>query len=379
VTAEFANQTENSALKNAIVEKIGRDGPMSFHDFMETVLYHPTLGYYSGDRVQIGREGDYLTSPEVSPLFGAMVGRQLLEMWELMGRPATFDAVEAGAGNGTLARDILGWARRTAPDFAKAVRYAVIEVSQSLVRRQTQSLEAEGLAGEVRWLREPPSGVRGCVFANELLDAMPVHRVRVRDGRLSEIHVTWDGERFGETEMAADGRLAEYFERLSLLPGDESLAEVNSGAPLWTNSAATGIERGFLLLFDYGYEAEELYAPWRKDGTLMCFYRHNPSTDPYTRIGRQDMTSHVDFTTIRRTGEEAGLTTLGLLSQSEFLANLGIGDALATPDGGEIEEYFARRRAVMELLDPGGLGRIKALVQGRGVDGALLRGLAGGV
>jgi SAM-dependent MidA family methyltransferase len=138
-----------------------------------------------------------------------------------------------------------------------------------------------------------------------------------------------------------------------------------------------GGERGFIMTFDYGYAAEEMYAPWRTDGTLLCFYRQNPSNDPYVRIGRQDMTSHVDFTTVMREGEEAGMTTLGLTSQSEFLERLGIMEALAPPAAGEtdMEEYVARRRAVMELLDPGGLGRIRVLVQEKGLGEVALSGL----
>jgi SAM-dependent MidA family methyltransferase len=145
-------------------------------------------------------------------------------------------------------------------------------------------------------------------------------------------------------------------------------------------AAARALEHGFVMTFDYGYAAQELYAPWRTDGTLLCFYRHNPSSDPYTRVGREDMTSHVDFTTLQAVGEESGLRTLGLVSQSEFLSRLGIMEALQPPGEGEtdIEEYVARRRAMMELLDPGGLGRIRVLVQVKALDDVPLTGLGEG-
>ncbi|HVP05493.1 MAG TPA: SAM-dependent methyltransferase, partial [Dehalococcoidia bacterium] len=168
---------------------------------------------------------------------------------------------------------------------------------------------------------------------------------------------------------------AAYFDALGVRPGEGCRAEVNLDALAWVQEAARSLEHGFLLTIDYGYEADELYAPWRTGGTLLCFYRHNPGTDPYSRIGRQDMTSHIDLTSVRRTGEEAGLTTLGLVSQSQFLANLGIGEAMQPPEGGALEEYFARRRAVTELLDPAGLGRIRVLVQAKGAGAAHLAGL----
>jgi SAM-dependent MidA family methyltransferase len=195
------------------------------------------------------------------------------------------------------------------------------------------------------------------------------------------VYVTRDGQRFGdEPDVPSTPDIAGYFERLGLLPGEGCQAEVNVAAPDWMHRAASALQRGFLLTFDYGYEAEELYAPWRGHGTLLCFYKHNPSDNPYVRVGRQDMTAHVDFTSVRRAGEEAGLTTLGLVSQSEFLMNLGLPDALPAIGEGEtdLEDYYIRRRAVVELVDPAGLGRIKVLVQARGVGEPALTGLRGG-
>jgi SAM-dependent MidA family methyltransferase len=143
--------------------------------------------------------------------------------------------------------------------------------------------------------------------------------------------------------------------------------------------AGHALRRGFVLAFDYGFEARDLYAPWRTDGTLLCFYRHNPSVDPYARLGRQDITSHVDFTTLRQAADEVGLQTLALVSQSEFLTNLGIGEALAPPGEGDVnlEEFYARRRAVSELVDPTALGRIRVLVMTKGVERPRLTGLKG--
>ena len=375
---EFEAATENLALKEAIVERIQREGGISFRDFMTMALYEPRLGYYCSNRPVIGRDGDYLTSPEVSPIFGAMAGRQLQQMWEAMGSPPRFDIVEAGAGNGTLCRDVLSWMRRAAPAILEATRYTIVEPLQALETRQRRAIELDRLEDRVRWQGELPSGIEGCIVTNELLDSLPVHRVATEDGRLREVFVTWDGARFGE-ELRDPSKLEieTYFERVGLLPSEGCTAEVNLAAIEWMTQAGEALQRGFVLTFDYGYEAEELYAPWRKDGTLLCFYKHNPSGDPYARIGRQDMTSHADFTSVRRSGEKAGLKTTGLVTQSDFLINMGISEAVP-PGDGEIglEEHLARRRAVSELLDPAGLGRIRVLAQAKGVDDVPLRGFA---
>jgi SAM-dependent MidA family methyltransferase len=373
--SEFESVTENATLKSAIIARIETEGVISFRDFMQMGLYEPGLGYYSGARDPIGRDADYVTSPELSPLFGAMLGRQLREMWELAGSPFAFDMVEVGAGSGVLARDILAWASRTAHDFAEAVSYTIVEPHVPAMSRQRERLGE--LADRITWLSELPTGVTGIILSNELLDALPIHRVAVENGRLREIYVSHDGTRFTEELRHPAQDVIAYFDRLGLLPGEGCRAEVNLDAIDRVRDAAASLDIGFLITIDYGYEARDLYAPWRTDGTLLAFYRQNPSTDPYARIGRQDLTAHVDFTSIRRAGEESGLTTLGLVTQSEFLANLGITEALASPpDSTNLEEYAARRRAVTELLDPGGLGRIRVLVQAKGVGVPKLTGLA---
>ncbi|HEU4758481.1 MAG TPA: SAM-dependent methyltransferase [Dehalococcoidia bacterium] len=381
MSSEFEPSTENEALKEAIVARIRQEGPIPFREFMAMALYAPGLGYYCSPRAKMGREGDYLTSPEVSPIFGALVGRQLREMWEAMGQPEPFDVVEAGAGTGALCRDVLRWAGRTAPRFFEAIRYTLVEMSPALAARQRSALEADGApADRVRWDQALPPEVKGCMLSNELLDALPVHRVEVRDGRLLEVFVAWEGDRFvEELREPSTPDIEAYFERLGLLPGEECRAEVNLEALRWMGEAGRSLAQGFVLTLDYGHEARELFAPWRRDGTLLCFYRHNASGDPYARLGRQDMTSHVDFTSLRRAGEEAGLTTLGTTSQSQFLANLGIVEAAPPLGEGDVnlEEYYARRRAVIELVDPAGLGRIRVLAQAKGMAGCRLTGLEG--
>jgi SAM-dependent MidA family methyltransferase len=378
VSSEFEAATESTALKTAITERIQREGAITFRDFMEMALYDPRLGYYCSPREKMGRAGDYLTSPEVSPVFGVMIGRQLREMWELMARPRAFDVVEAGAGSGVMARDILRWAQNYDPAFREAIRYTIIEISAGLADRQKHTLDAEDLDGYLTWTERLPDDIQGCLLSNELLDSMPVHRVVVREGALCEIFVGWDGQSFAEElRPPSTSGIADYFGHVGLLPGEGCRAEVNLAALEWMRNASAALRTGFVLTFDYGYEASDLFAPWRQDGTLLCFYRHNPSGDPYARIGKQDMTSHVDFTSLRRAVEDAGLHTLGIVSQSEFLANLGIADALSGNETPDLEDYYARRGAVMELLDTGGLGRIRVLAQSKGLQDVRLTGLTG--
>ena len=370
---EFESATENAALVDLLRQRIAAEGAITFHDYMETVLYHPQDGYYAS-REPMGREGDYLTSPEVNPIFGSLVAKQVAQFWELMERPGRFDIVEQGAGSGILARDILRWAGRRAPEFAAALRYQIVDISPSLKRRQGETLAEY----EVEWQDELPQGIEGCLLSNELLDSFAVHRIVHRDGQLFEVYVTLEDGRFEEVSgPASTNRIVEYFADLGLWPGDGCVSEVNLQAVDWMKTAAESISKGFALTFDYGHEAKELYAPWRRDGTLMCFYRHNPSTDPFARVGKQDMTSHVDFTTLMREGEAHGLVPAGFTTQSRFLSALGIGvgvDKVAKENPEALEEYYSRRKAVQELIDPAGLGRIRVLAQTRGVADADLLG-----
>jgi SAM-dependent MidA family methyltransferase len=382
---EFPSASENEELKAAIRERIAAEGRIPFRQFMAMALYHSQHGYYSSPGQRMGRHGDYLTSPEVHPVFGSLVAKQLWQMWQAMGEPQPFTVVEMGAGSGLLARDILAWARRRAPEFFQALEYHLIELNEWRVEDQRRLLrQVDASLDKTSWLPSleaiPDESVSGCFLSNELIDSFPVHRVAARDGRLYEYYVEWQEERFAENLAPPSTPLLEqYFHRLGLLPGEGCSAEVNLEALEWIKAVAGALRHGFVLTFDYGYPAEELYAPWRRDGTLLCFYRHNPSTDPYARLGRQDMTSHVDFTSVVQAGREAGLEPLGLTSQSRFLTALGIAAGLERQAEGEpsLEEHYARRRAVTELIDPAGLGRIKVLIQGKGVGRPELQGLEG--
>jgi SAM-dependent MidA family methyltransferase len=384
VNSEFESITESGPLVRELRARIERDGPITFRDFMEAALYHPKHGYYTTSAGATSRGGDFVTSPEVHSIFGTLVAKTLLELWETMGRPARFDVVEQGGGSGLLARDIMRWVHaydqssRREP-FAAALRYTLVERSPAMRAAQESALaELDLPEGVVTWRDELPDGIEGVVLSNELIDAFPVHRVMREGSELREVGVALNGERFvDELRPLSTPALAAYFDTLGLLPGEGCYAEVNLDAADWMRHVGSSLKRGYVLTFDYGYEAADLYAPWRRDGTLLCFSKQSASSDPYQRIGKQDMTASVDFTTLKRVGEEAGLATLAMTDQASFLVRLGIGEGIAAAQG-EMEEYFARRKVVMDLIDPARLGRVKVLLQGKGVPEALPRGFEDG-
>lgn len=366
--SDFTSITASEPLMRELRDRIARAGPITFRDFMNRCLYDPQHGYYTTSPAAPSRGGDFLTSPEVHPVFGALVARTLHELWQIMARPARFDVVEPGAGTGILARDILRWVITNDPPFAGAIRYHLIDRSPAMRAAQQQTLAGLDLPpSAIAFAANLPDTIEGVVLTNELLDAIPVHRVVRRRGELLEVYVTVEDGRFADhLAPLSTPALRSYFDALGILPGDGCYAEVNLDATTWMRDIAQRLTRGYVLTFDYGYEAADLYAPWRKDGALLCFYKQSASSDPYQRIGKQDMTASVDFTTLKRTGEESGLTTIAMIDQSSFLVRLGIAEGI-TESQADMEEYFARRNVVMSLIDPARLGRIKVLLQSRSV------------
>ena len=358
-----------NAVESRVHRAIQRDGAITFARYMEMALYSPAGGYYTS-REGVGASGDFYTSPSAHPLFGALIALQLEQMWDLLGRPAIFWAVEAGAGSGLLARTVLDYAHRLGADFADALRYAALDLrpapnDDSGVRAVT----ARGL---------PLRGVVGCILSNELVDAFPVHRFQVEAGRVREVYVTLRDGALAETlDEPSTPRLAE---RLPDTLPDGFRGEVNLDLEGWTDAVAGALERGFVLTVDYGDAASGVYAAPRAAGTLRCAYRHVPIDDPYARIGEQDITAHVDFTALADAGERRGLATLGYTTQAAFLENLGALSflraltACSRGDGMSQREYLANRMGMLELLRAEGLGGFKVLAQGVGVGAPSLQG-----
>ena len=331
-------------------------GRITFAEFMALALYGPG-GYYTGGEAQrIGMAGDFFTSPHAHPAFGALIALQLEQMWRLLGCPERFDVVEAGAGGGQLARDVLDFASALEGDFAAALGYQ----------------EVEGYGSEI------PDGFTGCLLSNELFDAFPVHRVRMAGGKLCEVYVTLaDDGRFAEAlDEPSTPRLAARLASEGVKLGEGWTAEVSLEAADCMKDAASRLARGYAITVDYGDPAERLYSERRSGGTLRSHYQHTSSDDPYARVGRQDLTAHVDFTALIAAGGAAGLMPVTLLTQREFLTNLGaevLLDAIAGSDGPKQADL----KGLRSLLDPAGLGDFRVLVQAKGAPAAALACLDG--
>jgi SAM-dependent MidA family methyltransferase len=351
---------------------------MTFADFMALALYEPGIGYYARADQRSGRAGDFFTSVDVGPLFGEMLAAQLAEMWRLVDQPDAFDLVEAGAGNGRLSRDILDAASRD-PEFYGATRLHLVERSPSARAAQLERLgpHAPRLVSSGESL---PSIRCGVVFSNELLDALPVHVVVMREDGLREIYVALEGDRLVEREgPPSTERIPHYFEIVGaqLEPGWR--AEVNLAAMDWIEDASRSVYRGFLLLIDYGHEARDLFSPAHATGTLRTYRRHVSADDgqkqPWLHEpGMCDITSHVDFTAIREAAQASGWTVVALLDQMYFLLGLGLAENVAR-DTGDPAGDLGRRLAFKTLMLPGGLGSThKVMVLGKHVGSPALKG-----
>ena len=335
-------------------------GEIPFTEFMETALYHPD-GYYSR-RGRQGAQGDYYTSPIAHPAFGALAAIQLNTMWKTLDRPSPFWIIEAGAGNIVLASDILAFATSRYRDFAKSVRYVTIDRSLAKSRRGTgqplSSILGTGLTFK---------GIVGCVLSNELVDAFPVHRFEIADGKPREIFVTLDSDgNFSErTRLPTTPLIAERIAAVDRKLPDGFRSEVNPGIRPWMGEVAGALERGYVLTIDYGYEAAELYSDARSKGTVQSYYLHTDGHSPYQRVGRQDMTAHVDFTALIEEGRAAGLRPVFLTTQAEFLRSLGFNemDMSVRDSKWDREKRAANLSAMRDLVNPNGLGGFRVLVQ----------------
>ena len=357
-------------LEQFVRHRIAETGGISFAEYMRLCLYHEEFGYYMAPRTRIGKQGDFFTSSSVHSLFGRLVARQMGQMWELMGKGA-FTAAEQGAGEGHLCLDILNAVRDENPDFYRALRYRLVELSSDNRHRQRKLLERH--QDRIDWCSlEELAGMEGCFLSNELVDAFPVHLVEKRGGELREVFVVTRGDEFAEELRALSTEEIDlHFRELGVAPVEGNRAEVNLEAGRWMEQVGRLLNRGFVITIDYGYPAAELYAPFRRQGTLMCYHRHTSSDNPYRNLGCQDITAHVDFSSLQIYGEKAGLTPLYFGEQYRFLMGLGFVEGLIELQGREADENRARalRLTLKNLILPeGGMGEtFKVLVQGKGI------------
>lgn len=380
---EEEKRSRGERLRRFILSQIEKRGSIPFSQFMEWCLYHPEYGYYRLERASIGRDGDFYTSPCVHPLFGGLIARQLSQMSEHL-RGSTFDVTEMGGGRGFLCEDVLQWAKENASVFYQRLRYHLIETSPFFLKEQKERLVVYEKEGKLFWMdpevfEKGKNLMEGCFLSNELVDAFPVHQVIFDHGNLKEIYVTQNQGRLNEQwGEPSDPRIASYFQSMGITLQEGQRAEVNLKALDWMEKVARRLKKGFVLTIDYGYLAKELYGPHRREGTLLCYTQHQTSENPYERLGEQDITSHVNFTSLIQKGEEAGLQFTGFVPQYQFLIALGLLQEMESL-GREMSEMDALqfRLSLKHLIEPeSGMGEVfKVLIQHKGIDQPQLDGL----
>ena len=356
-----------------IRRRIHERGPITFAEFMEVALYHPTGGYYTGTE-RIGASGDFYTSPSVHPAFGALLAVQLHQMWQVLGRPSPFTVLEPGAGNGLLCRDIVKAASGLPDDFAASLRCVCID------RRDASGLE-RGLPAASRLAATglPFRSVVGCILSNELLDAMPVHQVTLAEGRLQEVMIGLDGDSLSTLAAEPSTPLLEQrLDSLGIELAEGQTAEINLFLDSWASEAASCLDKGFVLAIDYGRHATDLYSVTERfRGTLTTYHRHTQTDRPMERIGQQDMSAQVDFTSLAKAGAIAGLDILGYATQAAFLQNLGMGGLLTRRPVVPPRLAQANQVGMRELVKPDGLGDFKVIAMGKNVGKPELWGFSG--
>ena len=392
VSVSTLSESRQSMLLQRIIDEIGQSGPIPFARFMELALYDEHEGYYmtvgsssSGeahDDSRIGWTGDVYTSSDVHPLFARCLIKQIREIDELLGRPSPFTVVEMGPGKGLLARDLLHACGDDDSDLFSRLRYLLIERSPVMQQIQERNLSTSVEKGwSVAWhssLQDLDAySVHGVVLSNELVDAFPVHRVKkVKDGLLNEVFVNYQ-----------DGQFVEYLDRPSTPEISDYLNAYGAGGPQqwsdgyctevhlesvrWMNDVARVLQRGFVLTIDYGHTASDYYDASRSDGTLLCYHKHTASSNPYVRVGEQDITAHVNFSALAIQGAKVGLTVTGFTNLMNFLLGLGVDAMLADVDPESEEMQLA-----IQFLRPQSMGQtFKFLVQHKAIEAPVLQGL----
>lgn len=365
-------------LAELIIDEIKQQGgKIPFIRYMELILHAPALGYYSAGAHKIGAAGDFITAPEISPLFSQCIARQCQQVLQGIGGG---EILEVGAGSGVMACELLRELERLEclPD-----RYYILDLSADLRQRQRDHLQQEvpQLMARIQWLDVlPANGFKGVVLANELLDAMPVHLVRFDPEHPVERYVGWDGERFiwCDGEMS-DTRLTAATAHIINECGAELfdadyISEINLAATDWVETIAAILEQGVILLIDYGFPRHEYYIPERREGTVMCHYRHQAHSDPLILPGLQDVTAHVDFTAIAECAVAAGLDVAGYTSQAHFLLGSGLMALLAeSAEKTSREEQVVQAQAIKRLTMPHEMGELfKVIALSRDIEPGLI-------
>jgi len=390
VAADELGQEIKAPLLDVIKEVIlAHGGAISFKEFMALALNHPDLGYYAKPDLKLGIEGDFETSPEVHPIFGGLWARQLLECWNLLGSPSDLTFIELGGGSGSFLVGMLASLRRRSPDCMSSLRVIVVDGSEHRLDQQREKLKLAhpDLDGRIEfwllddWMSEQVLLENSVLFANEFFDALPVHLLEASnepESLVSELHIVvneHDQLAFQPSELT-DQMVIQHLDKMFLagdvprrVPIPGTRIEVNLAASELMTKLSKKITNGYMFISDYGYEAVDLYASWRKSGTLMAFRGHNVQQNVLDLPGIADLTAHVDFTALAR-AVDVSWTSNALVSQAEVLVSLGAYGLLDAQSGWaqrRPDRFLVARKAIETLTDPNGLGRIRVRVMRRGV------------
>jgi SAM-dependent MidA family methyltransferase len=368
--------SEATVLHRKLVARIKREGALTFRDFMQAALYDPEHGYYNSERLKIGPEGDYYTSSNVHPAFGAVLARSFVELWNEISHDASaqLTVVEMGAGTGQLAYDILAAMRDEHRSIFDRLSYVILEISPAMIERQRDKLATFDERIKWRRIEEVESNpVTGIFFSNELVDAMPVHRIRFAGGRIEESYViVTQADEADEQERLAlawdrpsTDKLAEYVERIGTPLKEGQIIEINLDAIAWLARLSQAMNRGYLLTVDYGDLAAHLYGPDRAGGTLRSFYKHRLIDSSLERVGEQDITSSVNFTALIEYGNDFGFKTVSYERQTAFLIRMGLIERItAMRDTSGSVDDLKERLAIKNLFVPGGVSdNFRVLIQ----------------
>ena len=366
------NLSGHTDLISEIKKQIEKKNRITFAEFMDIALYWPGKGYYTSENVRWGKDGDYLTSIDVSPVFGRLLAHQINEMWQNLGSPPQFSIIEVGAGREGLSFHIRDTIKKLFPEFYKAADFQLVDVNPIHIQKLEERTSFHSSIEDIK-----PS-ITGCIISNELIDAFPVHRVVEMDG-LKEIYVGYEDAGFMEIrgELSSSG-LNDYLEKIGIKLEQGQKAEINLKALDWIKSIGALLERGFVITIDYGLPARELFRH-NRNGNLLCYYRHTMNNNPFHHIGYQDITAKVDFTSLAAAGRDAGLEVTGFTTQFYFFMGIG-----ALGEFKEVEELnmgnldaFQWNQGIKELMLPGGMGDdFKVLIQHKDVEAPLLKGFS---
>ena len=356
--------------RDSIIEEVNKKGKIPFAEFMHMALYHPEYGYYNSDREQVGRFGDFYTSPTVHRIFGELIAKQLEEMWPIVGG-GLFTVVEMGANKGWLCCDIIQSIKKEYPVFYDNFHYIIVESNPYARGKQRLLLESIHVTDEkVSWHTYTEDGfsfdrIQGCFLSNEFVDALPVHRLKVKNKVLKEIYVSYNDAGFFEIDdEVSTEALKRYLDTYQIYLKEGQGYEVNLGAAEWLRHVSEKLHKGFVLTIDYGDTIDGLYRENGSDGTLRCYYKHTVNRDYYERPGEQDITAHVDFTNLMNAGRSAGLEVTGFTKQSHYLIALGILERLNNTNK-DIETILK----VKNLFHPEGMGDVfKVLIQHKNIE-----------